>query len=426
VSDAVLRTKLRNGLEVRLKEIHTAPLISSWVWYRVGSRNERPGITGVSHWVEHMQFKGTPTFPAGTLDRAISRDGGFWNAFTWVDWTAYFETMPQDRADLGLRIEADRMANSLFESKEVESERTVIISERQGAENDPSFRLSEELHAVAFRIHPYHHTVLGDMTDLESITRDDLYNHYRTYYVPSNAVLAVAGNFKTGPMLERIRELFGAIPKVPRPVHTPRPEPVQPGERWVEVEGPGETAYLELAYRAPSAGDEDLITMAVLDSALSGATNLGFFGGDISNKTSRLYRRLVEGELAASVSGNLTASIDPYLYSISVTVRPDSTVEAALEACDEEIDKLLNDKVREQEVAKAIKQARALFAFGTESITNQAFWLGYSEMFAGQEWFETYLDRLAQVTPESILEVARKRLVPSNRTVGVYRPNGRI
>ena len=426
MSEAMLRTRLRNGLEVRLKEIHTAPLISTWVWYRVGSRNEQPGTTGVSHWVEHMQFKGTPTYPAGTLDRAISRDGGFWNAFTWVDWTAYFETMPADRADLGLQIEADRMANSLFESKEVESERTVIISERQGAENDPSFRLSEELHAVAFRIHPYHHTVLGDMTDLESITRDDLYNHYRTYYVPSNAVLAVAGNFKTGPMLERIREIFGSIPKVPRPVHTPRPEPVQPGERWVEVEGPGETAYLELAYRAPRAGDEDLITMAVLDSALSGATNLGFFGGDISNKTSRLYRRLVEGELAASVSGNLTASIDPYLYSISVTVRPDSTVEAALEACDEEIDKLLNDKVREQEVAKAIKQARALFAFGTESITNQAFWLGYSEMFAGQEWFETYLDRLAQVTPESILEVARKRLVPSNRTVGVYRPNGRI
>jgi zinc protease len=373
-----------------------------------------------------MQFKGTPTFPAGTLDRAISRDGGFWNAFTWVDWTAYFETMPQDRADLGLRIEADRMANSLFEPKEVESERTVIISERQGAENDPSFRLSEELHGAAFRIHPYQHTVLGDMTDLESITREDLYNHYRTYYVPSNAVLAVAGNFKIGPMLERIRELFGALPKAVPPAHTPRPEPGQPGERWVEVEGPGETAYLELAYRAPSAGEDDLIPLAVLDSALSGASNLGFLGGDISNKTSRLYKRLVEGELAASVSGSLTASIDPYLYSISVTVRPDSTPEAALEACDEEITKLLSDPVREEEVAKAIKQARALFAFGTESITNQAFWLGYSEMFAGHEWFETYLDRLAKVTPESILEVARKRLVPSNRTVGVYRPNGRI
>jgi zinc protease len=424
VSGDVLQTRLRNGLEVRLKEIHTAPLISTWVWYRVGSRNERPGATGISHWVEHMQFKGTPTYPAGTLDRAISRDGGFWNAFTWIDWTAYFETMPADRADLGLQIEADRMANSLFEPKEVESERTVIISERQGAENDPSFRLSEELHAAAFRVHPYHHTVLGDMNDLETISREDLFNHYRTYYVPSNAVLAVAGDFKIGPMLERIRELFGSIPRAPRPQFKARPEPAQPGERWIEVEGPGETAFLELAYRAPAANEADLIPLAVLDSALSGATNLGFMGGDISNKTSRLYKRLVEGELAASVSGNLNASIDPYLYSISVTIRPDRTPEAALESCDQEIARLLDEPVRGDEVAKAIKQARALFAFSSESITNQAFWLGYSEMFADQQWFESYLDRLAAVTPEAIQEVARKRLAPSNRTVGIYRPNG--
>ena len=129
--DSILRTKLRNGLEVRLKEIHTAPLISCWIWYRVGSRNEHAGTTGISHWVEHMQFKGTPSFPAGVLDRAISRDGGYWNALTWLDWTSYFETMPADRIDLALRLEADRMAHSKFSPSEVKSERTVIISERQ-------------------------------------------------------------------------------------------------------------------------------------------------------------------------------------------------------------------------------------------------------------------------------------------------------
>jgi zinc protease len=225
-------------------------------------------------------------------------------------------------------------------------------------------------------------------------------------------------------MHERIRELFGSIPRAPRPQFKARPEPAQPGERWIEVEGPGETAFLELAYRAPAANEADLIPLAVLDSALSGATNLGFMGGDISNKTSRLYKRLVEGELAASVSGNLNASIDPYLYSISVTIRPDRTPEAALESCDQEIARLLDEPVRGDEVAKAIKQARALFAFSSESITNQAFWLGYSEMFADQQWFESYLDRLAAVTPEAIQEVARKRLAPSNRTVGIYRPNG--
>ncbi|MEM5774599.1 MAG: insulinase family protein, partial [Anaerolineaceae bacterium] len=132
---------LENGLSIYLKEIHTAPLISHWVWYRVGSRNEIPGKTGISHWVEHMQFKGTAKFPAGLLDRAISRDGGMWNAFTNTDWTAYFEVMPSDKIDIALELEADRMMNSLFEPDEVESERTVIISEMEGSENEPLYRL---------------------------------------------------------------------------------------------------------------------------------------------------------------------------------------------------------------------------------------------------------------------------------------------
>ncbi len=424
MSEAVLRTRLRNGLEVRLKEIHTAPLISSWVWYRVGARNEVPGITGISHWVEHMQFKGTPLFPTGTLDRAISREGGTWNAFTWMDWTAYFETMPQDRIELALRVEADRMQNSLFDPAEVESERSVIISEREGSENEPTFRLSEEVHAAAFRVHPYHHMTLGDMADLHTISRDDLYGHYKRHYLPGNAVLAVAGNFKTSTMLRRVRELFGSIPSGPIPEYSNRPEPEQPGERRVTVEGPGQTSFLELAYQGPEATHEDFVPMAVLDSALTGASNLNLFGGGISNKTSRLYKKLVEGELAASVVGGLAATVHPYLYSIMVTVRPESSPEKVLTALDEEIERMLDKAVTVEEVARAIKQAKALFAYASESITNQGFWLGYSEMFADYAWFETYLDRLSKVTPDQVLEVARNRLVPTKRVVGVYRPNG--
>jgi zinc protease len=424
MSGAVVRTRLRNGLEVRLKEIHTAPLISTWIWYRVGSRNERPGTTGISHWVEHMQFKGTPAFPAGTLDSAISRNAGFWNAFTWLDWTAYYETMPEARADLALQIEADRMQNSLFDSKEVESERTVIISERQGSENEPTFGLAEEVHAAAFRVHPYHHMVIGDMTDLETITRDDLFNHYRQYYVPSNAVLAIAGDFRASTMIRRVRELFGSIPRATRPEYLNRPEPTQPGERQVTVRGPGETSFLELAYQAPSASDPDFISLAVIDSALTGASNLNLFGGGVSNKTSRLYKRLVEGELAAAVSGGLVPTIHPYLYSISVTLRPDSDIETVRQVLDEEISEVLEKPVNKHEVAKAIKQARALFAYGSESITNQGLWLGFSEMFASYEWFESYLDRLEDVTPQGMLEVAQKRLAPKSRTVGMYLPNG--
>ena len=214
----VLRTKLRNGLQVRLREVHSAPLISTWIWYRVGSRNELPGQTGISHWVEHMQFKGTPDFPSGVLDRAIARDGGVWNAFTWLDWTAYYETLPSDRAEIALRLEADRMFNSLFLQKEVEAERTVIISERQGHENEPTFRLAEEVQAAAFRVHGYHHEVIGDMVDLQRITRDELYAHYRRHYVPANAVLAIAGDFNSRSMLKKVREIFGQLPKEPMPV----------------------------------------------------------------------------------------------------------------------------------------------------------------------------------------------------------------
>ncbi len=421
-SGEVVRTRLRNGLEVRLKPIHMAPLISSWVWYRVGSRNERPGLTGVSHWVEHMLFKGTPTFPAGVLDRAISRDGGYWNAFTWLDWTTYFETLPADRIDLAFRLEADRMVNALFDPSEVESERTVIISERQGHENDPAFRLAEEVQAAAFRVHSYHHEVIGDMADLRTMTREDLYAHYRRYYVPNNAVLAVAGDFRPGPLLRRIRQYFGELPRGPRPQDRVRPEPPQQGERRVTVEGPDETPFLEVAYRAPAGAHPDFFPYAVLDSVLTGASSFNPFGDGLSNKTSRLYRALVEGGHAASVSGSLSPTVDPYLYSLRVTVRPDRDPEAALQALDREIDRVLQEPLRHEEIEQAIKLARALFAYGSESITGQAFWLGYSEMFADVDWFEGYLERVAAVTPEEVLRVAQTYLRPSQRVVGVYRP----
>jgi zinc protease len=423
VSAGVVHTRLRNGLEVRLKEIHTAPLVSLWLWYRVGSRNERPGITGISHVVEHMQFKGTPRFPGGKLDKAISRDGGYWNAMTWLDWTAYYETMPAGSIDLALRLEADRMSHSTFRADEFESERTVVISERQGEENEPSFRLAEEMQAAAFRVHPYGHEVIGHMADLQTMTRDDVYNHYRAHYVPGNAVLAVAGDFETRPMLARIRELFGRLPSGQRRADPPIPvEPPQRGEKRVVVEGPGETAFLNLAYHIPVAVHEDFIPLSVLDSALAGASSLNLFGGGISNKTSRLYRALVERELAASVAGGLVATVDPYVYSIDATIRPDRKPEQALEAFDGEVARLLDHPISAQEVAKAIKQARALFAYGSESITNQGFWLGYSEMFGDYSWFESYLDRLSRVTPADVHAVAQKYLIPSNRVVGIYRP----
>lgn len=419
----VTKTRLNNGLVVLLKEIHTSPIISHWIWYRVGSRNETPGLTGVSHWVEHMQFKGTSLFPANVLDKAIAREGGIWNAFTYIDWTTYFETMPADRIDLALRLESDRLVNSLYEPREVESERTVVISERQGNENEPLFKLSEAMQAEAFHVHPYRHEVIGYMADLKSMQRDDLYRHYRRYYIPNNAVLAMAGDFETSAMLDRIGELYEPVPEGLDPELSINPEPPQSGEQRVSVHGPGETTFLQVAHHVPGAPHPDFFPLMVLDSLLTGPSNLNMFGGGISNKTSLLYRVLVEAELAIGVQGGLHASIDPFLHTITIIVHPERDVEEVIQALNDEIQRLQENQFLNEELSRAVKQARALFAYGSESITNQAFWLGYSEMFATYDWFISYLDKLALVTPEDLQRVAQTYFIPKNRTMGVYIPN---
>ena len=420
-----IKTVLPNGLTIHLKEIHSAPIISHWVWYRVGSRNEVPGKTGISHWVEHMQFKGTPNLPAGVLDKAISREGGYWNAFTYLDWTAYFETMPADKIDLGLRLEADRMVHSTFEPKEVASERTVIISEREGSENEPLFRLGEAVQTAAFDRHTYRHEIIGLKEDLHTIQRDDLYEHYRRNYAPNNAVVAVAGDFDSEAMLGRLKELYQDIPAVEPVLVDNQPEPKMKGERRQVVEGPGQTTYVQLAYHSPAAASKDFFAMTVVDSLLTGPTSLNMFGGGgISNKTSRLYRALVERELAVGVSGGLQATIDPFLYDITLTVHPRQTAEKALAAVDAEIARLQTEPVSMDEITRAVKQARALFAYGSENITNQAFWLGYAEMFASYDWFIRYVELLDQITPADIQQIAQTYLSPANRVVGTYLPNG--
>ncbi|MEX1071887.1 MAG: pitrilysin family protein [Anaerolineales bacterium] len=421
----ITQTTLTNGLKVMLKEIHTTPLISHWLWVRVGSRDEGPGLSGVSHWVEHMQFKGTPQFPAGKLDKDISRDGGYWNAMTYIDWTAYFETMPADKIDLALRLEADRLVNSEIKSEEVTSERTVIISERQGNENSPMFLLDEDVQEAAFEKHPYQHEVIGRMKDLETITRDQLYGHYKQFYVPNNAVLAIAGDFDTANMLARITELYDRIPSRPNPQRISEEEPGPEEERRIVTNGPGETIFVKAAYRSLRATHADFFALSVADSLLAGPSNLNLFSGGISNKTSRLYKRLVETELAVGVSGGLQATIDPYLYDITITVHPERRAEDVIGALDEELQRLQNEAPKPAELARAVKQAQALFAYGSESITNQAFWMGFAEIFDTYDWFRNYLGRMEAVTPQEVQRAAQLYLRPERRVLGVYQPDGR-
>jgi zinc protease len=423
---AIRKTILDNGLTVLMREMHHAPVASFWIWYRVGSRNEHAGITGISHWVEHMLFKGTPTYPQGEFDKAVAREGGMFNGMTWIDFTTYFETLPSDRVDLALRVESDRMANAIFDPAETDLERTVIISERQGNENDPNFLLSETLQATAFQAHSYHHSVIGWQCDLETMTREQLYAHYRTFYAPNNAIVAVAGDFESDAMLARIDELFGRIPHGPTLPPFTAQEPPQRGERRVTVEGPGTTSYLEVGYRAPRATDPDFYPMVVLDTILGGAKGMSMMGSRTSNRSSRLYKALVETELAADADCTMTSTIDPYLFSFSTTVRHGRTLQEVEAALFAEIKRVLDEPVTQRELDKAIKQTRAQFAYSSESVTDQGYWLGFSEILAELGWFESFLDRLSAVTVADVQRVAQAYLQPKLRTVGWYTPTGDV
>lgn len=405
-----------------IKEMHHAPVASFWVWYRVGSGDERAGLTGISHWLEHMLFQGTPQFPQGEIDRQVARCGGMTNGMTGLDFTTYLETLPSHAIDLAYRIEADRMVNARFDPEELEAERTVVISERQGAENTPSFLLEEETLAAAFRVHGYGHETIGDMVDLQTMTREDLLRHYRTCYVPNNAIGVLVGDVEAGRALERLQALFGAIPAAPTPPNTRRPEPQQRGERRVIREGPGQTAYLEIVYHVPQASAADFFPLLVIDAVLTGPMTMAFSGGGGTNRSSRLYKALIEGELATSVNGSLVASRDPYAYDLFATVRGDcrlSQVEAALLA---ELDRLAADPIGEPELRQAIKQSKAQFAYAAEMVTNQAYWLGQAEIVDQTSWFEHYIERLSAVTVEQVQHCARRYLQPANRTVGWYVP----
>ena len=257
------------------------------------------------------------------------------------------------------------------------------------------------------------------------MSRTDLYSHYKNYYQPNNAVLSVAGDFKTNEMLARIQGIFGKILAGPIPPRITCPEPAVSGEHRLTVEGPGETIYLDISYHAPAANDPDFFPVTVLDSLLAGPSSLNMFGGGgTSNKTSRLYRGLVEKELAVSVSGGLAATADPFLYSVLIIVHPKRKPDEVLAAFDDEIKKLQDDLTPTAEITRAIKQARALFAYGSENITNQAFWLGHAEMFDHYNWFLNYLENLAKVTPVELQKAALKYLRPQNRVVGIYHPTG--
>lgn len=413
---------LDNGLTLFLQEKHDAPVASFWTWYRVGSRNEIPGITGASHWVEHMQFKGTPNLVKGAIFGEVSRIGGQLNAMTSTDWTTYYETIPASELDLSLRIESDRMVNSLFDAEEVASERTVILSERQGAENRPTYHLYEEVLGTAFQSGPYGHSVIGYESDLRSMTRDDLYNHYQRYYRPDNAFITAVGDFDANELAARIEASFGQIRNPEGDIPTVVAGPPQHAERRVTLRRPSPAAYLMMGYKMPPARHADIPAIMMADALLSGAKAMGMGGGAGNGRSSRLYKALVTTGLARNISSSADPEVDESMWSFSATALPGIDPARIEDAIETELEKLRTELPTEEEFTKARKQMRANYVYSLETVTGQAFWLGNMEILDHAGRVDTFADEFDAVTPEDVKRVAQTYLVPNRRTIGWQLP----
>lgn len=406
----VRETILGNGLKVLTKELHAAPVVTVWTWYRVGSRNERPGITGLSHQVEHMMFKGTAALKPGQIDRLVQTAGGRHNAFTSFDATAYHITLPGERLETALRIEADRMLNCALDPQELLHEKGVVLSELQGRQNDPEELLEEAVRSVAFRVHPYRQPVIGWKADVQAFTPEVVQDYYRTYYQPNNAVLVIVGDFQTDAALALVRKHFGALPAGPPPPPVIPQEPPQRGERHVIVKEAGATAHLQFLYHVPPARHPDLYPLAVLDAVLT------------EGKSSRLHRALVETELAASQSSYLSRRLDAGWITFYVTGREGVPHERIERAFTEAVERVRAEPVPDFELQKAINQVRAELTFAQGSVSGLARVIGSMEVGVGYRELGAYLDKIRRVAAADVQRVARQYLAPDNRTVGWFVP----
>jgi len=404
---------LPNGLKVLLKEEHKAPVVTFQVWYRVGSRNERLGKTGVSHVLEHMMFKGTKKYGPKQFSQTVQRNGGNDNAFTSKDYTAYFENFAADRLEIAMDLEADRMQGLLLDPKDFLSERDVVMEERRmRTEDDPTAVMGEQMMAAAFSAHPYQWPVIGWMADLKNLTRDDLEKQYRTYYAPNNATIVVVGDFESAKVLALVERFFAGIPRGPEVPKVGAVEPKQLGEKRVMVKREAELPAVYAGYKAPTLRSADSFALNVLQGILS------------SGKSSRLYRSLVyEKQIALSAGGDYDdVSTDPNLFTLYAGVMPGKTageVEAALYA---EVEKFKNEPVSDEELQKAKNQAEAQFIMSQDSNFYQAMLLGQFETVAEWRLLERYLDGIRAVTKDDIQRVAKQYLTDDDRTVGVLVP----
>ena len=413
LKENIFETVLPSGLKVILLENHKAPLVTFQVWYRVGSRNEAWGKTGLSHMLEHMMFKGTEKVGPEEFSRIIQENGGNDNAFTSRDYTAYFENISADRVQVSIDLESDRMQNLLLREQDFRTERMVVMEERRlRTEDNPQAYLQEQVEATAFQIQPYHWPTIGWMEDIARFTLEDLKAYYKSYYNPVNAILVVVGDFKREELLPKIEKAFGSIAKGIAPNQERDIDPKQIGERRIFVKKEAQLPYIVMGYHVPNLRGADSYVFEVIATLLS------------AGKSSRLYQDLVrEKRLVLSVDAEYTLlSRDPSLFYLSAELLPGKEVTEVEKALDQEVERLKKELVGTHELEKAKNQMEASFVFGQDSLFYQAMLLAQHEIALTWRAIDDYLPSIRKVSPEDIQRVAEKYLTPDNRTVGILIP----
>ncbi len=421
LADAPITRRLDNGLTLYALEARHAPVVSLWVWYHVGGRNEVPGTTGMSHFLEHMLFKGTRKHPKGDLDRLLARYGAVWNAFTSEDVTCYFETVPKERFPVALDLEADRMLNALVSPEETEAERTVIVSEREGLENDPSFLLGEELQSVAFSRHPYGQGVIGSKDEIQTMPRDALYEHYRRFYAPSNAYVVIVGDGEAASLLDAAAGAFGPLAPGSPAAPVRAPEPPQHGEKRLVVRRAGGALPLvQIAFKSVRASDPTIPALQALGVALAGSS--GGAQEAASGRSSRLYRALVATGLATEAEAGGGLNKDPHLFMVEASLRPDGDHAAVERRILEELARVAEEPMDEAEFARVRRQLLAANAFPSDTVTGRAFRLGQLLSTGAASSIGEWYERLAAVTADDVRAAAAATFVEASRTVGHFVP----
>jgi zinc protease len=404
---------LDNGLKILLLEDHKSPAVTFQVWYRVGSRNEKDGKSGLSHFLEHMMFKGTPEVKPEEYSRLIAKNGGRSNAFTSSDMTVYFAIMSREKIGIEIELEADRMANALLGDTYFEPEKKVIQEERRlRTDDNPASALGEMASAAAYLVHPYRRPVVGWMDDIQNLTRQDLVDYYKLYYAPNNAFVVVTGDFSTAEILSKIKAAFEKIPRGAEPPKVRAEEPPQRGERRVILKKEAELPFIVMFYHAPNLKSPDSYALDVLSVVLAGG------------RSSRLYHPLVyQKRIVRSIDADYgSVSIDPTGFSVTAQLMPGKEPAAIEREIDNVLQKVKAELISERELQKAKNQIEAAFVFAQDSIFGQAMKIGYYEIAGGWRQMDSYLDGIRKVTREDVRRVAKQYLDRDRRSVGVLIP----